>query len=403
VPEAEPDATSDPMSGSVSAPMSEATVGIVGAGQLARMTYEAGTRLDVRLRVLARDEDETAARIFSDVAIGSPDDAADLADFASTVTVMTFDHELVDVDAIRALEEDGHVIRPTARTLDVSTNKQRQRDVFSAAGLPLPVHRRVGEPADIEEVAAAHGWPVVLKAAQGGYDGRGVWTVGSVEVAVRTLGEAQDAGLELFVEPRVSLDRELAVLIARRPTGDAVTYPVVETIQVEGICHEVLAPARIDAALAAKATELGLAIAEEIDSVGILAVEMFVVGETLLINEIASRPHNSGHFTLDAARTSQFENHLRAVLDLPLGGTELTAPAAAMSNIIGTASTGDPRERRDQALEIAGVCVHLYGKKPRPGRKIGHTTAFGEDLSEARSRAREAAEILAGGAMGGPR
>lgn len=399
MPETRPDTTTEPASGSVS----EATVGIVGAGQLARMTYEAGTRLDVRLRVLARDKDETAARIFSEVAIGSPDDPDDLASFASSVAVMTFDHELVDVDAIRALEEDGHIIRPGARTLDVSTNKQRQRDVFSAAGFPLPVHRRVTESSDIEEVAAAHGWPVVLKAAQGGYDGRGVWIVGSVEEAVRTLGEARDAGLELFVEPQVALDRELAMLIARRPSGDAATYPVVETIQVEGICHEVLAPARIDDALADKATELGLAIAEEIDVVGILAIEMFVVGETLLINEIATRPHNSGHFTLDAARTSQFENHLRAVLDLPLGGTGMSAPAAAMSNIIGTASTGDPRERRGQALEIPGVCVHLYGKKPRPGRKIGHVTATGDELDDARTRAREAAEILAGGAMGGPR
>jgi 5-(carboxyamino)imidazole ribonucleotide synthase len=380
-----------------------ATVGIVGAGQLARMSYEAATRLDVHLRVLARDEAEAAARVFSDVVIGSPDDAGDLEAFSRICDVVTFDHELVDVDVLARLESQGHVIRPSAATLAIATDKRQQRETFARAGIPVPTHEPVHAPSDAVTVAETHGWPVVVKAASRGYDGRGVWTLASADEAAAVVTDAHQAGLDLFAEPHLQLEHELAVIVARRASGNMVVYPVVETIQVEGICHEVLVPARVDEGLAADAAKLGVEVAETIASVGLLAIEMFVVDGQILLNEVAARPHNSGHFSIDGAQTSQFENHLRSVLDLPLGEPALLAPAVAMCNVIGTDATGDPHERLATALEVPGAHVHLYGKTPRRGRKIGHVTAVGDDLDEVRGRARQSAEILAGGRMGGPR
>jgi 5-(carboxyamino)imidazole ribonucleotide synthase len=377
------------------------TVGMVGAGQLARMTYEAAVRLDVGFRVLARHASDAAAQVVADVELGSPDDVADLRRFAAGCDVVTFDHELVALAALRTLEADGYTVRPPAGTLEVATNKRRQRELLTSQGFPLPPHQRVEDP-DGAAALVADG-PVVLKAASGGYDGRGVWAVTNVDDARTVVRDATAAGIELLAEPRLPLDCELTVLVARRPSGDAVVYPVVETIQVEGICHEVLAPARVDPTLAEEAAKLGLAVADAVGSVGMLAVEMFVSGGEVLLNELAARPHNSGHLTIEASTTSQFENHLRAVLDLPLGHPLLAVPAAAMVNVIGTAQTGDPWSRMDEALAVEGAGIHLYGKEPRPGRKIGHVTATGDDLEDARARARRAAEILAGGEMGGPR
>jgi 5-(carboxyamino)imidazole ribonucleotide synthase len=376
------------------------TVGVVGAGQLARMMYAAATRLDLHLKVLATRADESAAQIFADVALGSPDDRDDLFRLATGCDVVTFDHELVDLEVLRSLEQAGHVLRPSAEALSVATDKAAQRRMLGAAGFPLPEHTAVSNRDEAVRFADRHGWPLILKAVRGGYDGRGVWSVGSAEDAEQVLREATDAGLRLFTEPHLDLDREIAVVVARGADGDACAYPVVETIQVEGICREVLAPARIDPGLADVAGKIALGIAETIGAVGILAIEMFVVDGEVVVNELAARPHNSGHLTIDGAATSQFENHLRAVAGLPLGPTHLTAEDVAMVNVLGTASTGDPRERLSDALSVDGVHVHLYGKQPRPGRKIGHVTATGAGC---RDRARQAAEILAGGSMGGPR
>lgn len=382
--------------------MSLPTVGMVGAGQLARMSYEAATPLNIPLRVLAEAPIESAALISTAIDIGSPDDRGDLERFAGTCDVVTFDHELVDLDVLRGLESAGHVLRPSAATLAVATDKQRQRDLLGGQGLPLPANRSVTSVDDAVAFGEEHGWPIVLKAVRGGYDGRGVWTVEGKDAAGDVVADATAAGLRLFAEPLLELERELAVIVARRPDGETVTYPVVETVQVEGICHEVLAPARLDAALADDAAELGRTVAETVGSVGTLAIEMFVVDGQLLLNELAARPHNSGHLTIEGATTSQFENHLRAVADLPLGETTLRAPAVAMVNVIGTADTGDPTHRLADALTVPGAHVHLYDKQPRPGRKIGHVTVLGDELQEVRGRARRAAETLAGGTMGGP-
>lgn len=377
-------------------------VGMVGAGQLARMSYEAASPLTIALRILATDPDESAARISTAVDLGSPDDEADLRRFAAGCDVVTFDHELVDLAILRALERDGHILRPSAATLAVATDKQRQRDDLGAAGVPLPPHRTVASLDDAVAFGDEHGWPIVLKAVRGGYDGRGVWIVGGREDAAEVVEHARDAGLRLFAEPRLDLDRELAVLVVRRPGGQLVSYPVTETIQVDGICHEVLAPARLDPGLAEEATRIARHVAETIGVVGTLAVELFVVDGAVLLNELAARPHNSGHLTIEGAATSQFENHLRAVADLPLGATDLRAPAIAMVNVIGTEQTGDPTDRLAEALAVPGAHVHLYDKEARPGRKIGHVTVVGDAFDDVRKRARAAAETLAGGTMGGP-
>jgi len=309
-------------------------VGMVGAGQLARMSLAAATALGVRLRLLAADADDAAAQVSPEVTVGAPADPAAVAAFAAGCDVLTFDHELVDLGLLAELEAAGHLIRPGPAALALAVDKCHQRAVLGAAGLPVPANAPVANEADVAAFAAVHGWPVVLKAATGGYDGRGVWVIdgpGALPEGTR--------GRPLLVEEHVAIRRELAVLVARRPhPGQAVTWPLVETVQVDGICVELVAPARVEPDVAEAATAIGLAVAEAAGVTGVLAVELFqtTTGE-LVVNELATRPHNSGHWTIEGARTSQFANHLRAVLDLPLGDPGLSAPAAATVNVLGGA------------------------------------------------------------------
>ncbi len=372
-------------------------VGIVGAGQLARMTLQAGISLGLTVRVLANSPDESAALVSPAVAIGPPTSISALTAFAEGCDVVTFDHELVDAALLRRLEAEGHVLRPSAATMAVGQDKLLQRREAEALGLPIPPYRHVRETAEIAAFAAEHGWPVVLKARRGGYDGRGVWVVADAAEAERVALQAQARGLYLLAERWVPIERELAVLVARRPSGQMVVYPVVETVQVGGICHEVLAPAPISPALADEVRAIACRLAVALEVAGILAVELFVVDGKPLVNELAVRPHNTGHYSIEACATSQFENHLRGVLDWPLGVPELIVPAAVMVNVLGRPETGDPAARLPAALAVEGVRVHLYAKASRPGRKIGHVTAVGTDPAEARARARRAAALLAGG------
>lgn len=372
-------------------------VGMIGAGQLARMTYQAGIPLGLSLRVLAANPDDGAALVAADIDLGSPDSLADLQAFAERCGVVTFDHELVEPVAVAALEAAGHTVRPPLQALRAAQDKGLQRALFDGWDLPLPVHERVMETGQIERFAARHGWPVVAKACRGGYDGRGVWVLESPEAAERLYAETTGVGIDLLVEEHVAIDRELAVLVARRPGGEAALYPVVETVQVGGICHEIRAPAPVAPDLAEAARRLAVRIADGLDVSGILAVELFETGGRLLINEIAVRPHNSGHYSIEGCVTSQFENHLRAVLDWPLGRTDLTAPAVVTVNVLGTPTTGDLLGNLPAALEVPGVHVHLYGKDARPGRKLGHVTALGDDTAEVRERAWRAADRLSKG------
>ena len=367
-------------------------VGVVGGGQLARMMAPEAARLTIPLRPLVRDRDEPVARIHPDVVLGAPD-ADGLRALAEACDVLTVEHELVDLDTLRALEAEGVRVRPCADALAVAVDKIRQREVLGAAGVPVPPWRQITSLGEVDDLADAHGWPLVAKAPRGGYDGRGVWFVEDRPALAELLAHLD--GQPLLVEPALDIERELAVLVARRPGGELVVYPPVETVQRDGICHEVLLPAGISDAQDRRAREVAALIADTIDSVGILSVELFVVDGEILLNELASRPHNAGHLTIEASHTSQFANHLRAVLDLPLGDPEPRVPAAAMINVLGVEGV-DPRTRLPHALAQTEVSVHLYDKQPRPGRKLGHVTATGRDLAAVADVARRAADVLHG-------
>ncbi|GGS91070.1 N5-carboxyaminoimidazole ribonucleotide synthase [Planobispora rosea] len=367
---------------------------MIGAGQLARMTQQAAIALGVELRVLAESAGDSAARVVADARLGDYRDLADLRAFAQGCDAITFDHEHVPTEHIAALAADGHAVHPGAQALVHAQDKAVMRERLTAIGAPCPAWRRIAAAAEVEEFAAEHGWPVVLKAVRGGYDGRGVWVCRSGEEAAEVLA----SGVPLMAEALVPFERELAVLVARSPHGQGVSYPVVETVQKDGICVEVLAPAPgLDPERAAVAQGIALKIATELGVTGLLAVEMFETSSGLVVNELAMRPHNSGHWTIDGARTSQFEQHVRAVLDLPLGSPALAAPVVVMANLLG-GDDPDVFSRYEHVMaHDPGIKIHFYGKDVRPGRKIGHVTALGTDLDEVRARARHAAAYLADG------
>ena len=374
-------------------------VGIVGGGQLARMMIQAAIPLGIHVRLLSERADDSAARVCTEVVIGSPDSIDDLVNFAAGCDAVTLDHELVNLEALERIEAAGGVVRPGPFTLAFAKDKAHQRREFAAAGLPVPEFAEVTTAEEIEAFASRlGGWPVVVKAQRGGYDGRGVWVVDSPEGADELTAEAAERGVALIAERFVRIRNELAVLVARRPGGQMVVYPVVETVQRDGICHEVLAPAPVPPDVVERALAIGLRVAELTRATGIVATELFwSEGDEVLINEIATRPHNSGHFSIDGAQTSQFANHLRGVLDWPLGDTSLLAPAVVMANLLGADSESlAPRMAAALDQPAPGVHPHLYGKGIRPGRKVGHVNALGDDPVETRERAVRAAAVLTG-------
>lgn len=372
------------------------TVGIVGAGQLARMMAEAASPLDIHLVLLAARADDGAANVVPDVIVGSPDDPEKVRELAERCDVLTFDHELVDPGTLAALERAGHVVYPSSATMALAQNKRRQRSELSAIGLPVPAFRDVETPEDVVAFAGEHAWPVVVKASRGGYDGRGVWIVHNEEDAKSVVEEAQGAGLVLLVEEHVPLDLELAVLVARRPNGEIAVWEPVETVQRNGVCNELFVPVQVDNRLASEAVGYARQIAESINATGVLAIEFFVSKGRVLINELAPRPHNSGHWTIEGSETSQFEQHLRAVLDLPLGDTRMVADVVATENVLGPDDGSDPVSRLPAALGVRGAHVHLYGKGARAGRKLGHVTALGVDRDETKNRVALAVRHLMG-------
>ncbi len=379
-------------------------VGMVGGGQLARMTHQAAISLGVRLRVLAASRQDSAAQVCPDVAVGDHTCIADLRDFAAGCDVVTFDHEHVPGGHLVTLEQAGVKVRPGASPLRHAQDKLVMRERLTSLGVPGPRFRPVRILDEVREFAGDDGWPVVLKAVRGGYDGRGLWVCRSPGEAAAVI--AHD--IPLIVEEHVQFGRELAAVVARSPHGQGAAFPVVQTVQRDGVCHEVLAPAPgLDPGAAARIQELALRLAAELGVTGLLAVELFETADGLLVNELAMRPHNSGHWTIEGARTSQFEQHLRAVLDLPLGAPQLAAPQVAMANVFG----GDGRDAAAGVFARyvhvmaadPGAKVHFYGKEPRPGRKIGHVTVLGDagdDLAALRERARRAASYLGSGNEG---
>lgn len=377
--------------------MSQArTVGIVGAGQLARMMAQAAIPLEIRLVLLAASETDGAAKVVPDVLVGSPDDPDKVRELAERVDVLTFDHELVDPDFLAQLESEGVSVWPSAATMALAQNKRRQRTELGELGLPIPAWAEIETADDVIAFGQQHGWPVVLKASRGGYDGRGVWMIDGPGEVAGIVAEAQSAGLTLLVEEKVPLDLELAVLTARRPNGDIAIWEPVETVQRNGMCNELVVPVKADPRIVAEAVRLARKIVEHVQPVGVLAIEFFVSNGKVLINELAPRPHNSGHWTIEGSQTSQFEQHLRAILDLPLGDTTLTSPVIATENILGPQNGADPSDSLSVAMHIRGANIHLYGKEARPGRKLGHVTVLGNERDESRQRASLAVQQLTG-------
>jgi 5-(carboxyamino)imidazole ribonucleotide synthase len=375
-------------------------VGMVGGGQLARMTSQAATGLGIGFRVLAASPGESAAQVVAGTDIGDYRSLADLRAFAARCDVLTFDHEHVPGPHLTALEGENVQVRPNAAALRFTQDKLAMRERLTGLGVACPRFAPVRTLADVEAFADGR-WPVMLKAVSGGYDGKGVWICESgaeaaavlVDTGLADVGTAH--GLDLMAEEYVAFDRELAVLAARSPHRQGAVYPVVQTVQRDGVCREVIAPAPgLTPARRAQAQALGLRITEALGVTGLLAVEMFETPDGLLVNELAMRPHNTGHWTIEGARTSQFEQHLRAVLDLPLGSPAMAAPAAVMANVLG----GDDADVYDRYIHVMAadpdVKVHMYGKAVRPGRKIGHVTVTGEDAADLADRARRAASYL---------
>jgi 5-(carboxyamino)imidazole ribonucleotide synthase len=378
-------------------------VGMIGAGQLARMTHQSAIALGQSLRILAESADDGAALVAPDVVVGDYRSLSDLRLFAAGCDVVTFDHEHVPNEHVAALADAGIAVHPGATALRYAQDKALMRTRLAELGLPGPPWldlSAVDDPgAALAAFGAEVGWPLVLKVERGGYDGRGVWIVESLDEAAPHLA----SGAPLLVEARISIARELAAVVARSPFGQGAAWPVVQTVQNDGICVEVIAPAPdLPDALADEAQQMALRIAAELGVTGVLAVELFeTTGGSLVVNELAMRPHNSGHWTIEGARTSQFEQHLRAVLDYPLGSTTPTAPVVVMANLLAGPDEVKPAlidERVHHCMaRWPDVKIHLYGKGFRPGRKVGHVTALGSDLVEVRARARGAADYLANG------
>ena len=375
---------------------------MVGGGQLARMTHQAAIALGQSLRILAADAADPAAQVSPDVVIGSHTDLDDLRRVAAGVDALTFDHEHVPVELLEKLVAEGVNVAPPPQALVHAQDKLVMRRRLEALGAAVPRYAAVESPDDlkrIDEFARRVDGPIVVKAVRGGYDGRGVRMAADVAQAREIAGQYLNSGVPVLVEERVAMRRELSALVARSPFGQGAAWPVVETVQRDGICVLVLAPApALPDEVGAAAQQLALRLAAELGVVGVLAVELFeTVGGELLVNELAMRPHNSGHWTMDGARTSQFEQHLRAVLDYPLGDTDATVPVTVMANVLGAPET--PTTTLDERLHhlfarMPEARVHLYGKGERPGRKIGHINFLGDHVDEL-ANLRERAELAA--------
>lgn len=372
-----------------------AVLGMVGAGQLAQMTQRAAIDLGVKLGVLAQSATDTAVLAGATAVFGSVDDVDALRTFGAQYPIVTFDHELVPPENLAAVTATGVTFRPSAAALKFAQDKLFARTSLQASGVPVPPFMLLDRPEAAAMAVAQFGPDLVVKAARGGYDGRGVVFTHGVE---ETAAAAAKPGV-WFAEPRLSLAKEVAVLCARRPSGEMATYPVIETVQDDGILVELVMPARIDDATAQKAVGLAHQIIDTIGAVGTIAVELFITtdGEVVL-NELALRPHNSGHATLEATVTSQFHNHLRAVLDWPLGEVSMRAGCAATVNLIGGPTPTRLFETLPLALTDGDVHVHWYNKTWREGRKLGHVTVLGDTADDALSRARAAAATLMGDA-----
>jgi 5-(carboxyamino)imidazole ribonucleotide synthase len=387
---------------------SSPVVAMIGGGQLARMTHQAAIGLGQTLRVLATGPDDPAAQVTPDVVIGSHESLDDLRRAAEGAVVVTFDHEHVPTALLEKLVAEGATVSPPPEALVYAQDKLVMRHRLEALGAPVPRFSAVESTDDVESFARRIGGPIVVKTVRGGYDGRGVHLPADLAEAGDIVARYLADGVAVLLEERITMSRELAALVARSPFGQGAAWPVVQTVQRDGICVEVIAPAPgLDSERASDGSQLALRLADELGVVGVLAVELFeTTAGALVVNELAMRPHNSGHWTIDGALTSQFEQHLRAVLDYPLGDTSPSVPATVMANVLGAPSP--PAMAMDERVHhlfarLPEARIELYGKAERPGRKIGHVNILGgpegspddaEYVASLRERAQRAAHWL---------
>jgi 5-(carboxyamino)imidazole ribonucleotide synthase len=372
-------------------------VGVIGGGQLARMMTPPAINLGIELKVLAEAENSSAA--MATTMVGDYTKFEIVAEFAKTVDVITFDHEHVPIEVLRRLEEDGVSVQPPSRALAFAQNKLEMRARLSALGLPMPIWAAISSVAELQEFLNDNGGVCILKTPIGGYDGKGVRVIKTIEDAADWLEPAMlgSVGGSLLAEEKVNFSRELAQLSARTPSGEFATWPLVQTVQANGVCSEVMSPAPgADQSTLERAAEIARGVAEGLGVTGVLAVELFETPNgRLLINELAMRPHNSGHFSIEGSTTSQFEQHLRAVLDLPLGSTAPTQSHSVMVNLLGVDDKHDFVSSYEQVLaQHPSANVHTYGKAPRAGRKMGHVTVVGQDSADVLAEARATAQAL---------
>ena len=372
------------------------TLAVIGGGQLARMMAQPAIGLGLPLRLLAEAPGVSAAQVIPDQVVGDYTDLATLREATAGCQVVTFDHEHVPTAHLHALRADGLAVRPGPEALVHAQDKAVMRLRLAELDVPCPRSAVVATSAEVE----AFGLPCVLKTTRGGYDGKGVWVVRELADSRTAFEAATAAGVQILAEELVDFRRELSALVARSPSGQAAAYPVVASTQLDGVCHEVVAPAPdLAPALAGEAQRIALLLAGALDVTGILAVELFeTVDGRILVNELAMRPHNTGHWSQDGAVTSQFENHLRAVMDLPLGSPAPRERWTVMVNILGgPTDSGHLYDGLPHAMaRDPQLRVHLYGKDLRPGRKVGHVNAYGDDLDDCLERARHAAAWFRG-------
>ena len=371
-------------------------IGIIGGGQLAKMTAISAINYGCEIVILERSKKSPAENLAAEIIYGDWDDPENLLKLANKVDVVTLENEFVDANSLKVLEEEGHSLCPSSRTISLVQDKLIQKKALNNAGIPVVTFVEIESRQDIINHADKLGWPIILKARRDAYDGKGNYTVDNKDGVDSAWAKLNGDKKKLYIENFCDFKSELAVIITRNVNGEVSTYPIVESIQKNHICHIVRAPANINNEIAKKALDLAIKAVEAIDGTGSIGVEMFLTkNNEIIVNEMAPRVHNTGHYTIEACETSQFENHVRAVLGLPLGSTRMVAPAAVMINMLGNKEGNGFPTGIEKALAINGVHIHVYGKTTtRIGRKMGHVTALGSCIAEAENVAIEAATLI---------